>query len=295
MAIYLDDKILKADPKGQKLEREYAAGLSQVEELFNRFRIKGNKNSYIQITRDFVGDRQFSMTTNKVKKLSPMALPVEVPWYDDEIGATLIRYSPNPPTRNSEGKLTWTMKYLEFNETLTITDRQKDLAWFLLFASNLVRNGVYKMVDNQSEYEGTLQEIIIKKNVVDAITGVDEELIRTIARKFMVEYTDNVELTELSVRLHNTLERGKKWVEAFDEVKKLGNAKVLKKENISAVEFNGKPVNMLHCPEEVKYPELKSRALDCEIKLTVPPQTKDMLWSLINHIESEKKQMVLNE
>lgn len=296
MAIYLDDKMLKADPKAKEgsLEREYAVGLSKVEELFNKFRIKGSKNSYIQISRDFEGDRQISMTTHRVKKLPPIALPVEVPWYNDELGATLIRYSPSPPTRNSEGKLTWTVKYIEFNEALTITDRQKDLAWFLLIASNLVRRGVYKMVDNEAKYEGSFQEILTKKKVVDAITGNNEELVRALSRMFMGEYTENIEFKELVVTLHNALERDKKWTEAFNEVEKLENVKVLKKEKVSEVEYDGKKVPMLVCPEEIKYIELKVRASNCNIKLTSPPQTKDMLYSLIRHIE-EQKQMVLNE
>jgi len=294
MAIYLDDRILKADPKGSKLEREYAAGLSQVEELFNKFRVKNSKNSFIQITRDFLGDRQVSMTTHRIKKLPPVALPVEVPWYDDELGATLIRYSPNPPRRNGEGKLTWTLKYLEFNETLAVTDKQKDLAWFLLFASNLIKKGVYKMVDNQAKYEGSLKDILMKKHVIDVITGEDEEAVRTLARKYMPEYTEGIELTELVVRLNDTLERDKKWIEAFEDVKKSEDAKISKKENISEVEYDGEKVFMSKCPDGIKYSELKSRAAECGIKPTSPPQTKDLLWSLVNHIE-KKKEAILDE
>jgi hypothetical protein len=289
MAIYLNDKILKADPKGNKLEREYAAGLERVSELFEKFRIKDSKSSYIQIARNVKdNERVFSMTSHKEKRLPTIALPVEVPYYDDEMGATLVRYSTTPPQKTPAGNLTWATKYLEFREMMTITDKQKDLAWFLLFASNLIKKGVYKLVDVQAKYEGTWNEIIVKKDVIDYLTGGDEELVRHIARKFLNESIASLEVVEVVVKLNSFIEDNKQWEPVLEEIKKYNSSNILKKENVSIIEWEGEPIEMLKCPSDIKNTELKDEAASLGIKITFPPQTKNVLYSLIQHVKARK-------
>ena len=176
MAIYLNERILKADPKGTKLEREYAQGLVEVQKLFDKFRKKGQTESHLQLARKISEkDKVYSMTSHKQKRLPTIALPVEVPYYDDEMGATLLRYSSTPPTANANGGVSWATKYIEFREYLGITEKQKDFAWFLLFASNLIKKGVYQLVDVEATYEGTFNDIIVKKDVMDKLKGFDEK------------------------------------------------------------------------------------------------------------------------
>lgn len=290
MAIYLNDKILKADPKGNKLEREYAAGLERVSELFEKFRIKDSKSSYIQIARNVKdNERVFSMTSHKEKRLPTIALPVEVPYYDDEMGATLVRYSTTPPQKTPAGNLTWSTKYLEFREMMTITDKQKDLAWFLLFASNLIKKGVYKLVDIQAKYEGTFNEIITKKEVMDYLTSGEDELIRHIARKFINESISRLDTLELIVKVNNWIEENKKWEDVLTEIKKYNSSNILKNENLSSIEWEGETVNLMICPSNIKPTELKEEATSLGIKLSFPAQSKNVLYSLIQHVKTRNK------
>jgi hypothetical protein len=293
MAIYLNDKILRANTDGSKLEREYKEGLEKVDKFFNRFRMEGSSTSYIQIRRN-AKNRKRSMTTKKLKKLPTIALPVVVNYYDDELGATTIRYATEPPQRNANGGVNWGTKYVQFNEVMSITENQKDLAWFLLFASNLIKKGVYQIVDTKAEYEGTFSEIILKKNVVDALTSKDNELIVHLAKKFISENVAKIDPVELAVRLHDFCEKNKKWEDVYKEIKTFNSANVLEKEAVSEIEYDGEPVSMSKCPVEIKAADLREQAKELGIKMTTPPQTKDVLYSLIQHIK-EKQEIVLNE
>ena len=287
MAIYLNDRILKADPKGSSIEREYYEGTEKVKKLFAKFRKKDEATAYIQIARNIKdSERVFSMKTNKTKRVPPIALPVEIPYYDDEMGATAIRYSATPPQATKEGGLTYATKYIEFRETLTITDKQIDLAWFLLFASNLVKKGIYQLVDVQAKYEGTYAEIMLRKDVVDYLSA-DEELLKHIAQKFINEAFVRLEPIELFVKVNGWLEANKRWEEVHGEILKFNGDNILSKNKLTDIEWDGEPVQMLQCPAGVKAQELKAEAVSLGIKLTVPPQTKDVLYSLIQHIKNK--------
>jgi len=291
MAIYVQDKILKADPKGTKLEREYAAGLDKVNTLFEKFRIEGNKSSYLQLSR-VAKKRVMSLTSKRVKRLPTIALPVEVSYYDDEIGATTIRYSTTPPSRNNNGQLNWGTKYIEFREYLTINEKQKDLAWFLLFASNLTEKGVYKLVDIQGQYEGTFSDMVTKKNVLtylvpDEGTDIDEDLVRHLTQKYIGEGFTKGHPVELAVKLGDMFEQTKIWKNAYDSILAFNSGRVLQKERLSAVEYEEEPVTLMTCPASVNYNDLKAEARELSIKLTSPPQSKDMLYSLIQHVKAK--------
>ena len=296
MAIYLNDRILKANPKGDRLEREYAEGLNKVTDLFDRFRRKGEKESDILIGRKLADkDRVYSMNTHKQKRLPTVALPVEVPYYDEEMGATLIRYSSTPPTLNTNGGLSWSTKYIEFREFMSITEKQKDLAWFMLFASNLVRKGVYQLVDTQAKYEGTFNEIMLQKTVTDSIIAdpINEELVRHIAQSFISESMGRLDAVEMAVKTINWVRDNNKWEQVLTAIKKFKSSNVLGKEKISEIEWEGEPVEMKECPVEIKFFTLKAEAQSLGIRITSPPQTKNVLYSLIQHVK--EKNAVLNE
>lgn len=296
MAIYVDTQILKANPNGTLLEREYAKGLQKVNTLFERFRIDGHDSSYIQLVRAST-ERVRSMTSHRTKRLPTIALPVVIPYNNDEIGSTVIRYSTRPPILSSTGNLSFPTKWIEFREYLTISDSQKDLAWFLIFASNLTAKGVFKLVDIRAEYEGSYNEIIIKKNVMDALTDGSgkshETLVRHIAGIFMGSGAVHGEPIELAVKIVNQCEADKSWDAVWKKITEFTSTQVLSKESVSEVEYDGEPVTMMKCPLNLKHQDLKEEASGLGIKITVPPQTKDMLYSLIQHIKN--KQLVENE
>lgn len=288
MAIYINDKVLKANPQGTKIEREYDEGIKKVTALFERFRNKNSKTAYIQITRK-EEQKILSINTKKVKRLPTIALPVEIPYYDDEIGATTIRYATSNPIKNQHGNFTWATKYIEFQETLTITDKQKDLAWFLIFASNLIKKGIYQLVDSQAKYEGSYNEILQKHNVIQELNNGDDELVRHIARMFINENVAEIDRKEVIVKLHLIFDTRKIWGDVLGEIKKYKSPAVLNKENISGLKYNGEDVIMEECPEFIKMAQLRADANLLGIKLTTPPQTKDVLYSLIQHVKSKKE------
>jgi hypothetical protein len=288
MAIYLNDRVLKADPKGSKIEREYAQGLAEVGKLFDKFRRKGEKESYLQIARKVADkDRIFSMTSNKQKRLPTIALPVEIPFYDDEMGATALRYSVTPPMANSGGGVSYATKYIEFREYLSITEKQKDLAWFLLFASSLVKRGVYQLVDVQATYEGSYDDIMIKKDVMDALTA-DVELARYVAQKFIDESMVRLEGKELIVKVVNWIGEKNQWKEVNAELKGKKSVEITEKEKVSAIDYDGVEVQLMECPESIKMFTLKAEAKALNIPVTFPPQSKNVLYSLIEHVKAKQ-------
>ncbi len=289
MAIYLNDRVLKADPKGSKIEREYAQGLVEVQKLFDKFRRKGEKTSNIQIARKIAEkDKIYSMTSRKQKRLPTIALPVEVPYYDDEMGATLLRYSSTPPTMNPSGGITWATKYIEFREYMGITENQKDFAWFMLFASNLIKKGVYQLVDVEATYEGTFNDIMVKKDVMDALTSGDDDLVRQIAQKFIDESMVRLEGKELAVKVAKWIEERNQWKQVHAEIKSKKSEKLIEGEKISVLQYEGEEVLLQECPVEIKQFQLKAEAQALGIKLTTPIQTKNVLYSLIEHVKAKQ-------
>lgn len=293
MAIYLNERILKADPKGTKLEREYAQGLVEVQKLFDKFRKKGQTESHLQLARKISEkDKVYSMTSHKQKRLPTIALPVEVPYYDDEMGATLLRYSSTPPTANANGGVSWATKYIEFREYLGITEKQKDFAWFLLFASNLIKRGVYQLVDVEATYEGTFNDIIVKKDVMDVLTSGNEDIVRHLAQKFIDESMGRLEGKELAVKVAQWIEQKNKWKDVHTELKSKKSIELTENERVSVIEYEGEEVMLQECPTEIKQFQLKAEAQALGIRLTVPPQTKNVLYSLIQHVKAKQNEQL---
>lgn len=294
MAIYINDRILQ--PKTGKdatiIEREYAEGVEKVNQLFEKFRKKNGEAAYIQISRNVKdSDKVVSINGKKTKKFPPVALPVEIPYYTEDMGSFTIRYSTsNPrsvPTGDGSSRIVWNTKYIEFNESMNLTEREKDLAWFLLFASSLVRKGVYQLVDVQAKYEGTFEEIVTKKDATDAIISGDEELARHIARKFINESYIKLDYKELAVKIIQWCDQTNNWQKVGEEVKAYNSEKVLDKAKVSVIEFDGEEVVIQKCPPSVSRQQLMLEAKELGIKVTVPPQSNDVLFSLVAHVKAK--------
>jgi hypothetical protein len=291
MAIYLgnNDQALKANANGTAMEKKYARELQEVQKLLDRFRTEGN-SAIIQFARKVdAKDRVKSMTSKKIKKLPPVALPAAVQVYDEEIGATTIRYSETPPQRAADNKLTWGTKHIVLNENMTIKESQKDLAWYLLYACNLMNKGIYELVDKKAKYEGSFADILVKKDAINALDIKQEELVRHIAQKFVSENVMNTDLKDLVVQIYNWCDANKKWAEVWKEIEKFNSVRVLEKQRVSEIEYDGEPVMMMTCPIGLKAEALREDAKRLGIALTVPPQTKDVLYSLIQHVEKIKE------
>lgn len=131
MANYFNDKILKPDKDGNELERRMVKDYAELDELFKQ------NNGTIVIKRHYeeVWDKDGIST-----KPTPLfALPTEIPVYLDEMGAVSVRYSEFSPVR--QGKtITYPTTRLFMDKVMYITDKEKDKAWFLLKATNFVRN-----------------------------------------------------------------------------------------------------------------------------------------------------------
>lgn len=289
MAIYLNNKdvALEANENGNDFEKKYSRELKEIDKLFDRFRAKDG-NSIIQISRP-EGERQKSLTSKRIKKLPNIALPSEVPYYDSKVGAMSIRYSKMPPRRESENRLSWDTRHIMLEETMVIGERDKDLAWFLLYASDLIGKGIYQLVDNETKYQGTFDSIIVQRDVMIALDPKDEDLVRFIAQKFVTENVMNTPIKTLIVEIHNWCSANKKWDEVWKAIEAYNSKRVLDKQGISELEWDGEPVTMLACPIDIKADVLKAQAKDLGIPLTVPPQTKNVLYSLIKHVEKIKE------
>lgn len=290
MAIYINnsDTPLKAKADGTAFEKKYYKESKEIQNLFDRFRAKDG-NSIIQISRP-EGQRIVSRTTKRIKKLPPVALPSVVPFYDEEIGSTTIRYSEYPPQREADNKLSWETRHILLGESRTIAEKDKDLAWFLLYACNLVGKGIYQLVDNERKYEGSFSDILVKKDVINALDVKDEELVQHIAQKFVNENVMNTSAKQLIVDTYNWCEANKKWGEVWKEIESFNSKRVLGKQKVSEIEYDGQTITMLSCPVEIKGDVLKTQAKELGIPLTVPPQTKNVLYSLIKHVEKIKEQ-----
>jgi hypothetical protein len=289
MAIYLNNKdvALEANETGSDFEKKYHRELKEIDKLFDRFRGKDG-NSIIQISRPD-GERQKSLTSKRIKKLPNIALPSEVPYYDSKVGAMSIRYSKMPPRREAENKLSWDTRHIMLEETMVIGERDKDLAWFLLYASDLVGKGIYQLVDNEMKYQGTFDSIIVQRDVMIALDPKDEDLVRFVAQKFVTENVMNTPVKTLIVQVNDWCGANKKWAEVWKAIEGYNSKKVLDKQGISELEWDGEPVTMLACPVEIKQPALIEQAKALGIPLTTPIQTKNVLYSLIKHVEKVKE------
>ena len=132
MAIYFNDKVLSPKKDGNEMEKIYFKGLEEVNKKYKE------NGGTIVLVRDI---KRISDTKGiSFKPIVPFALPTSVPIYLEEMGAVSIRYSPSPPQR--EGKELIYPTYRNFMyERLILTEKNKDLAWFLLKASNFIEDG----------------------------------------------------------------------------------------------------------------------------------------------------------
>ena len=143
MAIFFKDEILEPKKDGSELEKIYHDGLKRIEELFAK-----HKGTVI-LRR--LAPEVFDTTGNSKKPTPPFALPTQIPMYVKGVGSISIRYSKNPPTRNDRS-VTYPSSRRFISDMLVLSDKEMDLAWFIIEASDYVASSKDEMKGNKFMY-----------------------------------------------------------------------------------------------------------------------------------------------
>ncbi len=300
MAIYFDGKILEPKENGSSLEQKYFNELKDVKDLFGKFRKPGQKESVLLFSRDF--KKTYNRSKTSYKPAPPIAIPMNVSVYDPQMGSIEIRYSKRPPVK-AGNNLIWSRDgdSLMF-ETMSITDKQLDLAWFLLKASDYVEKGILKLVDKELEFEGKYESILKQTEVASAIFNHDAngdpslerlELIASILfPNNEIGHYDSAK--ELATKIWNLIvigEANKKSynynsaLKAAEKAKKtLAKEKPVAAENITVTLPDGEDVTfpLLVCPPKTKNETLFERAESVGLPGDMG-LSRDVLYSLIKY------------
>lgn len=191
MGIYFNDKLLYPKADGNEIEKKY---FSEMEEISAMFKDKKT----IILERDVV--REWDTKKQSTKAIVPFALPTEVPVYLDTLGAVSIRYSKAPP-QLVDRKLVYPTFRNFMYERMIITEKNKDLAWFILKATTFVEGGDpgnKKVIRISNPQKDILEKASEVKKIarVDALLMNDDSHVfnivslRQIADKFGVDIKD---------------------------------------------------------------------------------------------------------
>ncbi len=131
MAIYFEDKILHPKKDGSELERIYAEGMEEIEALYKKHNGSLTLRQDVELVSDTTG--------TSFKPVPPTSLPHTVHFNLDQLGSVSIRYSKSSPTKQDKAVI-YPTERLWIQEALPLDKTQKDLAWFLIKASNMVRD-----------------------------------------------------------------------------------------------------------------------------------------------------------
>lgn len=167
MAIYFNDKILTPDKNGNELEKRYAEELEEVDKILEQH--NGRLFLNRQVTRIWDTEKKSFRPT------PPVDLPTVMPIYLDSLGAVSIRYSKTPPERKGES-VTFSGNRLFVYENMLLTKKEKDLAWFILKATNFVKSETNKSSSAFLRIEDPKKEVEQKASEVKRIVKVDQLL-----------------------------------------------------------------------------------------------------------------------
>jgi hypothetical protein len=171
MGLYFEDRLIRAKKDGDEIEKLVYEGYAEVDAMFKE------KGGVIILDRDFE-EKKDTTGTNSMPA-PPIALPMSVPMYIDSLGAVNIRYSKSAPQRTNDGKsVIYPSARLLVYDKMILTDREKDLAWFMLKATNFIErkgeanpSAFLKINDPQKEVTDKISKL--KRNAL-----VDEYLLR---------------------------------------------------------------------------------------------------------------------
>lgn len=156
MGIYFNNKLVAPKENGDEVEAMYYEGLEKINVMLR-------KNNSIVLVRDVV--RTPDSKGQSFRAVVPFALPSEVPIYLKELGAVSIRYSPGSPQRQGK-ELVWPTYRNFMYDRMILTKKNRDLAWFLLIASNFVEN------KNDPDSNRVIRIYDPEKNILDKASEV---------------------------------------------------------------------------------------------------------------------------
>jgi hypothetical protein len=116
----------------------------------------------------------------------PYALPSEVPLYLEELGAVSIRYSQAPPQRQGKNLVYPTYRNFMY-ERMILTKKNKDLAWFLLKASNFIENKNDPDANTVIRIHNPEKNVLDKASEVKRIAQIDVLLMNEDSKVYNLE------------------------------------------------------------------------------------------------------------
>lgn len=167
MAIYFNDKILTPNENGNELEQRYDRELKEIDELLKQH------NGQIVLNRNVT--RIWDTEKKSFRPTPPIDLPTVMPVYLDSLGAVSIRYSKTPPERKGES-VTFSGNRLFVYENMLLTKKEKDLAWFILKATNFVKNETNTSSSAFLTVHNPKKDVEQKASEVKRIVKVDQLL-----------------------------------------------------------------------------------------------------------------------
>ena len=300
MAIYFDGKILEPKQSGSKLEQRYYKEREEVKQLLAKFKNTDGRSALL-FSRDF---RKIWDTKKRTyKPAPPIAIPMNINLQDEDLGTVEIRYASRTPTKTKNG-IMWNHEGVSIiREGMAITDKQLDLAWFILKASSVVEKGIVKIVDKQAEYEGSFKDMERQADVVSAIfdKNLTLETILEIAALIPTESpVSGHSREEVATKLWTIVQAGEKGRKAYNfdsvlkaiaKVKKVnGKAATEGQETVEVGLANGEVLNVkrIACPINVTMEKLLVRST--ELNFPTEGLDKDLIYSVIKHKLAEAGQ-----
>jgi len=297
MAIYFqNDKILEPKQDGTSLQRRYFKEREELKTLFNKFRKNGDSRAVIILKRDW--KKHWNTKGTSYKPAPPRAFPLKATIEDTELGSVTVRYSKQPPEKTDTGRLIWPLDRNSMMEEMkSISEDQLDLAWFLLRASKYVEKGIFKVHDEQVEFEGEFKNILKQADASKILfsNDVTREDVLTLAEMILPpEMQIEGDTKEIvSVRLWDIVSKGDKAKKEYNyDALIRANEKMKKAEADSVIKEVGKPlisvdfedgrtmnVPSLKCPAAKKDEKMKQEAEVFDIP--VKGLSRDELYSVI--------------
>jgi len=301
MAIYFNDLILEPKEDGNSLQKRYFKERQEVKDLFEKFRKKGSKESYLVFTRDF--PKKYNTKKTSYKPAPPIGLPMSANLYDEQYGSVQVRYSPSPPARLGK-KVVWPrVDESVIFETLAISENKLDLAWFLLKASGYVKNGILKVVDEKLEHVGDFNKVKKEIDAAQCLFGDNVTLdnLETIATLLFPkgEVISDGDKESLATKLWTYVSAGEKNKKPYNFDALIATAKKVTKakseianqksmesgENVVTVELtNGDVITvpLLKCPPATTKEKLAAKVEELQIPIDVN-QKNDLVYSIVKY------------
>ena len=268
MGIYVGEKLLEPKKNGTSIERMYYDQREELKDFFEKFKIEGEKTPVIILQRDY--PKRYNRKKTSWKPAPPASFPMVTNIYDESMGSIQVRYSEAPPARGENNRLNWPRNKAAslFFDTLAISPKQLDLAWFMLRATPYLERGLFRIVDTRSEFSSKFAVAVTQKDVANLLfdEATTLEQLSKVAYEFFkdgeIDYNSITGKEELAIKLwskaaiEHPVTKKTEMGTLLDLCKKHKLDKQKKKETqslgkVSVTDDEGNPteVDILSCPD----------------------------------------------